>query len=302
MRSCKELLVIACRSGCWEEDLQSFNHSKYYLMLNNQEIDKFVNDGFVRINHAFPAELANAARDILWQDIGADPSDSRTWTRPVVRLGMYAQPPFLAAANTPALHQAFDQLVGVGRWVPCRSMGTFPVRFPSAVDPGDTGWHVDASFPGPDPLDYLSYRVNVRSRGRALLMLFLFSDVEDSDAPTRLRVGSHLDVARLLQAAGDDGLSFIELAGKLQDLPVREEAVATGPAGTVYLCHPFLAHAAQPHHGRQPKFMAQPPLFLSSQDAGPRSMEALLSAELQLDGAHGACSPVEQAIWRALHS
>ena len=259
--------------------------------LNNQEIGTFINEGFVRINNAFSAERAEAARDILWKDTGADPNDSSTWTRPVVRLGMYAQPPFLAAASTPVLHQAFDQLVGAGRWVPCRSMGSFPVRFPSDVDPGDTGWHVDASFPGPDPLDYFSYRVNVRSRGRALLMLFLFSDVEQSDAPTRLRVGSHLDVARLLQPAGDEGLSFMELAGKLQDLPSRNEALATGPAGTVYLCHPFLAHAAQPHHGRNPKFMAQPPLLFSGRDA-----------ELQLESTHGELSPVEQAIVQALNS
>jgi hypothetical protein len=28
----------------------------------------------------------------------------------------------------------------------------------------------------------------------------------------------------------------------------------------VFLCHPFLVHAAQPHRGRVPRFMAQPPL------------------------------------------
>ena len=38
-------------------------------------------------------------------------------------------------------------------------------------------------------------------------------------------------------------------------------ALATGDAGTVYLCHPFLVHAAQPHRGTLPRFMAQPPLL-----------------------------------------
>jgi hypothetical protein len=41
----------------------------------------------------------------------------------------------------------------------------------------------------------------------------------------------------------------------------RRRATATGPAGTVYLCHPFLVHAAQRHRGTQPRFMAQPPLY-----------------------------------------
>ena len=41
----------------------------------------------------------------------------------------------------------------------------------------------------------------------------------------------------------------------------RPVVTATGDAGTVYLCHPFLVHAAQPHQGKQPRFLAQPPLL-----------------------------------------
>jgi len=44
-------------------------------------------------------------------------------------------------------------------------------------------------------------------------------------------------------------------------LPKREERLATGKAGTVYLCHPFIVHAAQDHQGTTPRFMAQPPLL-----------------------------------------
>jgi hypothetical protein len=40
----------------------------------------------------------------------------------------------------------------------------------------------------------------------------------------------------------------------------RPEVVATGEPGDVWLCHPFVPHAAQPHRGARPKFMAQPPL------------------------------------------
>ncbi len=229
-------------------------------VLDHTQIAHFIKYGFVRIDNAFDSQLAAAARRILWHDIDADPDDPSTWTKPVVRLGMYTQTPFVEAANTPILHQAFDQLAGAGRWLPCTSMGTFPVRFPSPQDPGDTGWHVDASFPGDDPSNYFKWRINWRSKGRALLMLFLFSDVGELDAPTRISTGSHIDVARLLQPAGEAGLSFMELAGRLLSLPAREEVSAIGKAGTVYLCHPFLAHAAQPHHGTEPRFMAQPPL------------------------------------------
>jgi hypothetical protein len=224
-------------------------------------LSRFAKQGFLKIEGAFPRSLADQARAILWKDTGCDPLDRTTWTQPVIRLGMYTQTPFMEAANTPALHEAFDQLVGPGKWLPCRSMGTFPVRFPSAQDPGDTGWHVDVSFGTEDP-DFLSWRVNSRSRGRALLMLFLFSDVAHDDAPTRIRVGSHLDMARILAPAGEAGLSLRELAANgFEETAHCEEVLATGDAGTVYLCHPFLVHAAQIHRGLHPRFMAQPPLL-----------------------------------------
>jgi hypothetical protein len=229
--------------------------------LSAAQIDHFIENGFVTIENAFPETCARQARDILWRDTGCDPNDSRTWTRPVIRLGMYTQTPFVEAANTDILHRAFDQLVGAGRWLPCRSMGTFPVRFPSPDDPGDAGWHIDVSF-GFETSDFMAWRANVRSKGRALLMLFLFSDIGEDDAPTRIRCGSHRDIARRLAPAGEAGLSLRELAADdFAETAHRPEAPATGKAGTVYLCHPFLVHAAQPHRGRTPRFMAQPPLL-----------------------------------------
>lgn len=89
-------------------------------------------------------------------------------------------------------------------------------------------------------------------------MLFLFSNVGELDAPTMIKMASHMDVAKLLEPYGDDGLSFMELAEKLQALPERDEAPATGKAGTVYLCHSFIVHRAQGHTGAEPRFMAQP--------------------------------------------
>ena len=254
--------------------------------LSQAQIDQFISAGFVRIDEAFPQALADAGRAILWADTGCNPDDPSTWTKPVVRLNMYGQPPFREAANTPVLHQAFDQLVGPGRWRPSMALGTFPVRFPSPDDPGDAGWHIDVSFGFENP-DFFSWRANITSRGRALLMLFLFSDVGDDDAPTRIRVGSHLDIARQLAPAGEAGLTLRELAADgFAGTAHCPEVAATGPAGTVYLCHPFLVHAAQPHRGTRPRFMAQPPL--------------LPAEPLQLDRQDGTYSPVETAIRLAL--
>ncbi|MGY3587984.1 hypothetical protein ACVIGB_002964 [Bradyrhizobium sp. USDA 4341] len=256
--------------------------------LSDAQIEQFIEQGFVRIDDAFPRELADAGRAIMWRDLPCSEHDPSTWTRPVVRLPGYGEEPFRQAINSPLLYRAFDQIAGPGRWSPRHNIGTFPVRFPHPDDPGDAGWHVDAGFPGDDcdpreRSDFSAWRVNVNSRGRALLMLFLFSDVGDDDAPTRIRVGSHVPMARYLAPAGEAGRGRMNLSQMGADC---ELALATGEAGTVYLCHPFLVHAAQKHGGTRPRFMAQPSLS----PAEP----------YRLERDDGDYSPVEIAIRRAL--
>ncbi|MEV8034868.1 phytanoyl-CoA dioxygenase family protein [Streptomyces sp. NPDC086182] len=255
--------------------------------LSVTQVTEFVDNGFVRVDKAFPADVAAECRAICWQETGCDPDDPATWTEPVIRLGSCAQEPFRTAENTPRLLRAFDQLAGPGRWIPRTSIGSIPIRFPHPRSPGDDGWHIDGSY-HPEEQKSGPPWVNVRSRGRALLMLFLFSDTAENDAPTRIRVGSHLDVPSRLEAAGEDGMSTGDLAAAglfevTADLP---QVLATGEAGDVYLCHPFLVHAAQPHRGMSPRLLAQPPFY----PAEPYRLE-------RQDGRY---SPVELAIRRGL--
>jgi hypothetical protein len=109
----------------------------------------------------------------------------------------------------------------------------------------------------------------------------------EMDAPTRIRVGSHIDIVRILAPARNEGLSLRELAAhRFDETAHHEEVLATGESGTVYLCHPFLVHAAQPHRGTRPRFMAQPPLL-------PSGLLSLHREALDY-------SPVEMAIRQAL--
>jgi hypothetical protein len=229
--------------------------------LTSDQVQNFIDDGFVKLEGAFSTDLAKHCRDELWVDVGLSPHAPETWTEPVVRLGFKASRPFIEAANTPSLHQAYDQLVGQRLWVEPKGLGTFPIRFPSRQVPADIGWHVDMSFGDSNP-DFMEWRINVKSSGRSLLMLFLFSDVGMDDAPTILRKGSHAAIARELLPHGDAGMTLRQLSAtgysSTQDCKL---AWATGAAGTVYLCHPFIVHAAQAHRGERPRFMAQPPLL-----------------------------------------
>ncbi|TKT79335.1 phytanoyl-CoA dioxygenase family protein [Aquamicrobium sp. LC103] len=232
-----------------------------HIGLTPGQVQDFIGDGFVKIENAFSADLAKQGRDELWADIGLSPDEPEKWNQPVIRVGSKSSPPFIEAANTLQLHKAYDQLAGEGRWLAPKGLGTFPIRFPSPESPGDDGWHVDVSF-GTDNLDFMEWRANVKSSGRALLMLFLFSDVGPDDAPTRIRKGSHAVIARELLPCGEAGATLRQLsANGYASTEGCEVELATGAAGTVYLCHPFLVHAAQPHRGQRPRFMAQPPLL-----------------------------------------
>lgn len=236
--------------------------------LTNSQIEDFITDGFVRIESAFDEALAQQCRAELWADMGLSPDHPDKWTEPVIRIGWKSSPPFVSAANTPQLRSAYDALVGEGRWLPPAGLGSFPIRFPAATASGDDGWHIDVSY-GTDNPDFMEWRANVTSRGRALLMLFLLSDVGPEDAPTRIRKGSHATIARELLPYGETGATLRQLSeGGYGSTADCEVALATGKAGAVYLCHPFLVHAAQRHCGTQPRFLAQPPL-LPSMDFDP---------------------------------
>ncbi|WP_189412950.1 phytanoyl-CoA dioxygenase family protein, partial [Neogemmobacter tilapiae] len=227
--------------------------------LTEGQITGFIEDGFVCLAKAFPAELAQECRAELWREMRLSPDKPEGWIDPVRRLAWKSTAPFVAAGNTPMLHRAYDQLAGTGRWHRPTGLGSLVVRFPSVAATGDDGWHVDMSF-GDSP-DFMEWRVNVKSSHRALLMLFLLSDVGPKDAPTRIRKGSHRIIARELLPYGGEGASLRQLSAEnYVSTTACEEALATGPAGTVYLCHPFLVHAAQAHRGAVPRFLAQPPL------------------------------------------
>src|SRR3984957_14249234 len=187
-------------------------------MLSACEVESFVADGYAAIRAPVPADVVRPCQRMIWSDLGSHgvTEDPATWTEPVARIACPEGGPFAEAGTRPALWEAFDQLIGAGRWWRRPGVGgTIPVRFPSLADPGDAGWHIEASYEREG-----RQQVNVHSRSRGLLVLYLFSDVDEASAPTRIRPGSHLDAARVLAPAGDEGLAWTDApAGAAQARP-----------------------------------------------------------------------------------
>jgi hypothetical protein len=175
-----------------------------------------------------------------------------------VKLGDDAEGALLIA--TPPLRAAFDALLGPGRWAEPEVLEDLRVKFPGRPQP--CWWHIDVFERGPQTVDedLFSWRASSRCGGVGLLVVLLLSDAGPADSVTALRAGSHRAVARRLEAAGADGLSL----GDLLALGIDEETagapvvMTTGDAGTAFLCHPMLVHAAMAHTGDAPSYWALP--------------------------------------------
>ncbi|AEV75686.1 protein involved in biosynthesis of mitomycin antibiotics/polyketide fumonisin [Mycolicibacterium rhodesiae NBB3] len=221
------------------------------------DLDAFMSAGYVKIETAAPRSVADEARALLWRRLGLSPDDPDGWSAPVRWTSdITGQGPFGDLIRSPDLATALDAVCGRAGWVPRGSLGNIPVRFPVSPPDDDRGWHVDANTPLPDGT------WTVSGRPHTVLLLTLLSEVSVTDAPTRIRVGSHHDVARVL---GPDHLELAEM-GRLVDEASAGRAVvhATGEPGDMYLVHPFTVHAADEHRGSTPRFMAQAPVMLTS--------------------------------------
>ncbi len=262
------------------------------MLFDSEAVERFVQDGYLHYPGAVPNELVTECRKWMINEAGIDMSDPGSWEKPVIRIGGSPEKVFWHVLNQPGLYRAYDALIGAGRWKhPVQGTGSFPIRFPSDEDPGDTGWHIDGSFSVDD-----DFHVTLDSKERALLLLVLFSDVTEVDAPTRIRRGSHLLVPPHIPSAVES-VSFQSVVPKLKGLDALPLDLATGKAGDVYLCHPFLVHAATfPHTGTKPRFLSQPGIApaLPYPDAPYDGL--ITNGRLKLDREDGDYSPVERAI------
>lgn len=226
------------------------------------DLDAFVRDGYVAVRGAVDAVTVAACRERIWAAMerrGIRQDDPGTWPPLVEGLTDLAAEPLVAAYLAPALTAAYDELIGTGRWRrPVRPTDfgeTVVVRFPAEDERANAGYHIEGSYRGPGGQDGW---VNVRSRARGLLALILLTDVGRDDAPTRLLCGSHLAVPQFLAPYGEAGTDSDADFWRPSTLCMTA-AHATGKAGDVFLCHPFMVHTATwPHRGPGPRMIAQP--------------------------------------------
>ena len=235
--------------------------SKTARALSDAQIAQFIQDGFVRIDRAFPRELAEQGRTILSRDLPCDPDDAATWTRPVIRLGYYSDEPFRKAVEQPPASYSLRPARPEGAMAALRR----PRHLPCAISKPARSRRHRLACRSQLPRRESGYR---QQGLRRLARQRHVPRPRAADAVPLLRCArsrcADPDKPRL--ASGHGAPSRSGRRGRPVHLTLdpmgsdRPEAQATGEAGTVYLCHPFLIHAAQKHRGSAPRSMAQPPL------------------------------------------
>lgn len=256
-----------------------------YGPLSSEQIEQFIDNGFVVIRDCFSREFAEEWTANAFKRLAYDANDPATWEQEIVHMPSTQFVPMDEIAPK-AWQAACALLGGAERVKPCSWGDSMIVNFHKGADkpwqppsPQSGGWHKDGDF----------FRHFLDSPEQGLLTIVIWSDIAPKGGGTFVASDSVPHVSRLL-AAHPEGLlpsgapeasfgSLINQCEKFVEL--------TGQIGDVALVHPFVLHASSQNHSGKARFITNPPIMLKE--------------PMQFDRENPAdFSPVELAILRGL--
>ena len=251
--------------------------------LTASDFEQFIVRGWCLVPGAFSEAQARAAQDVVWQRMwekrGIARNDPTTWPPAYDVEESLDAAPQIIDCFTPAIGDAIERIVGVGRWCGVRRWGFWPVSFSYAMDEPrpfpEWGWHVDGNW----------FRHSLDCPKQGLLVIGLFTDVPPNSGGTIVAEGSHRRTARIL-AAHPEGLSHRELFDLVLAQPIGNFRELTGHAGDVVLAHPFLFHTRGCKRHGSPRILS--------------NVEAPLREPMCLDRIDNDYSVLEESILSAL--
>ncbi len=256
---------------------------KRYQILQDADIDHFLQRGFVRVSECFTRAFAQEKIEHAFKRLGYDPSDPETWNRASAFLPNESFFHMEEAAPK-AFAAACDLVGGTDRISSPVWMGDgFNINFRLRADtewqppsPESPGWHKDGDF----------FRSFLDSPEQGLIALVYWTDTPAKGGGTFLACDSVAPVARYLAAHPEgvvlDDYNFGDLIHHCQDF----EAL-TAQAGDVVFAHPLMLHASSSNVSGKPRFLTNPPISLKT----PLCLNRADPAEY---------SPIEQVILNAL--
>lgn len=248
--------------------------------LTDDEIQQFKQKGFVLLKDAFPAETAQACRNILWEKLKSkqiDQNNPNTWVKRIGLTDIFMEnegEPWESVLSN-RLKRAIDQICGSNQWKEF-GCGWWVISFPQ-IEPSPWGasgaWHIDGAH----------YQHHVNSQESGLVPIFLFSSIDKTEGGTALCAGSHKVTAQILCDHEPRGLKGKALSRMVHDYveenDLFEIVEINGKAGDVMLTHPFLLHARSKNLGNKGinsvRFMCNPNVELKCSMRFPRRIEKL---------------------------
>ncbi|KAJ4365665.1 hypothetical protein N0V83_008285 [Neocucurbitaria cava] len=258
--------------------------------LSQEQIDHFLEHGWIKLENCFTREQAEGLQSTLWTRLGMDPNDMSTWHTERTNMPFFNE--FLVSEFAPKAWGGICQLLGGSSRVDSNAstwkdgfivnLGT-PAGHNTVIKPQKLpGWHVDGDF-------FVHY---LDSPEQGLLVIPLWTDIVAGGGGTYICpraidvVAKHLyenpegvsprmtPRAKNPQFKQEQGLKwFNELAASMPDEAFVE---ATGVVGDVYLLHPLMLHSASNNQLRKLRVITNPPVsvkepFVFDRDDGDYS-------------------------------
>jgi hypothetical protein len=252
-------------------------------VLSAEQVESFVEHGYVTIPACFTREDARPWLDEAWVRLGCDRDDPETWVQQRVHMPSlrYVE----VASFAPKVWGAACQLLGGEDRIEqpytwgngfIANLGLGADRPWQPPSPAAPGWHKDGDF----------FRHFLDSPEQGLLTIVLWSDIEQRGGGTFIAPDSVAPVARLLEHHREgvlpDDFPYDELIAQCSTF-----VETTGRLGDVVLMHPYMLHASSQNHRGAARLITNPPIALKE----PMRFDRDDPAE------H---SPVERAVLRAL--
>ncbi|KZM25003.1 uncharacterized protein EKO05_0009455 [Ascochyta rabiei] len=244
--------------------------------LSQEQIDFFVENGWLKLSNCFSKEQAAELQSTLWTRLGMDEHDMSTWH--TERTNMPHWKKFQVEEFAPRVWSGICGLLGgshkidannaVSTWTDgfIVNLGT-PEKHNKLVRPQELdNWHVDGDF-------FVHY---LDSPEQALLVIPLWTDIVPGGGGTMICPAAIPHIAKHLyenpegvsprmtprsenpEFTQEQGLQwYIDLAKTMKDEDFVE---VTGVVGDVFLLHPFMLHSASNNMLRKVRVITNPPV------------------------------------------
>ncbi|THH08895.1 hypothetical protein EW145_g2398 [Phellinidium pouzarii] len=254
--------------------------TKQYEQLSQEDVDFFLDKGYVVIKNAFTQAKAEEWTESLWVRLGMDPNDKSTWTKERIHMPFHRREPVQSFA--PKAWSAMKDLLGGEERIDPQS-GTWSDGFivnlgtpefegnDKCVNPEDLdNWHVDG--------DFFSHYLD--SPEQALLVIPVYAPIGPRGGGTFISPDGISIIAKYLAAHPEGvlptGLSFTPSTSTYrnkEDDPgywshlkevknCKTFVEITGEVGDVVLMHPLMLHTASKNYTRIPRIITNPPVSL----------------------------------------